>query len=39
MRESVLGTFSSRFYEMDARHFDPLLPAIVPLPAEFWSAG
>ena len=30
---------SARYYETDGRESDNLLPSIVPLPAEFWSAG
>jgi putative transposase len=28
---------SARFYEEDGNFFDPLLPKITPLPAEFWA--
>jgi putative transposase len=29
---------SSRFYESDGAEFDPDLPRITPLPAEFWTS-
>jgi putative transposase len=30
---------SIRFYESDGSFVDPLLPKIMPLPAEFWAGG